>query len=449
MSYSREQISTALLLLKTTGSPAKVIETLGYPSSPMLYHWRDKYPEYYEAPNQKHWKQASAELKRATIERCLIKGESVQSVSKDIGYTPSLIYKWLRDYRQKGHVSTMKKSPSIGPSDINSAEDLAAIKAQMLDMQMEIDILKETINVLKKDPGVDQTALKNREKAVIIGALKNKYSLPKLCSKLNLSRSSYYYQESVLKAADKYASLRIHIVDLFHANRDVYGYRRIHTLLHNEGTVVSEKVVRRIMKEEGLVIKQRHKRKYNSYKGEITPAVENIVNRDFHADKPNKKWLTDITEFSIKAGKVYLSPMIDCFDGMPISWTIGTSPNASLTNTMLLEAIATLSPTEKPIVHSDRGCHYRWPEWIEIMDKAGLIRSMSKKGCSPDNSACEGFFGHLKTEMFYGHNWDDYSIPKFIQELNDYMVWYCSARIKSTLGGLCPLEYRRRIGATV
>ena len=76
-------------------------------------------------------------------------------------------------------------------------------------------------------------------------------------------------------------------------------------------------------------------------------------------EKPNQKWITDITEFSIKSGKVYLSPIIDCLDGMPVSWTIGTSPNAELTNTMLRKAIATLSPDEKPIVHSDRGCHYR------------------------------------------------------------------------------------------
>jgi len=82
---------------------------------------------------------------------------------------------------------------------------------------------------------------------------------------------------------------------------------------------------------------------------------------------------------NIKAGKVYLSPLIDCFDGMPVSWTIGTSPNSELANTMLKKAIVTLNPSEKPIVHSDRGCHYRWPGWIKIMEDAGLIRSMSKK----------------------------------------------------------------------
>ena len=203
------------------------------------------------------------------------------------------------------------------------------------------------------------------------------------------------------------------------------------------------------MKEEKLSVKQRRRGKYNSYKGEISAPVDNVIARNFHADKPNKKWITDITEFSIKAGKIYLSPMIDCLDGMPITWTIGTSPNANLVNTMLNNAIATLNPGEKPIVHTDRGCHYRWPDWIRIMEEAGLTRSMSKKGCSPDNSACEGFFGHLKTEMFYGYNWDDYSIEEFIQELDNYLHWYRADRIKSTLGGLSPLDYRRSIGVAV
>ena len=429
-----------------------MIQTLGYPSAPMLYHWRKKYPEYYDVPNQKHWRQAPIELKHDVIKRCFMKGESVKLVAKEIGYTPSLIYKWIREYREKGCFQSMKKTTAninVNPNDITSAEDLDELKAKMLDMQMEINILKETINILKKDPGIDQAALTNREKAVIIDALKNKYSLPNLLKKLNLAKSSYYYQEKNIYAEDKYFNLRKRIIQLFHENRDIFGYRRIYILLHREGIKVSEKVVRRIMKQEKLIIRQKRKQRYNSYKGEITPAVENVIDRNFHATKPNQKWLTDITEFSIKAGKVYLSPIIDCLDGMPVSWTIGTSPNVELANTMLRNAIATLKPNEKPIVHSDRGCHYRWSEWIQIMEEANLTRSMSKKGCSPDNSACEGFFGHLKTEMFYGYNWDQYSVDAFIQEIDNYMRWYCKDRIKSTLGGLSPLDYRRSIGIAV
>ena len=148
----------------------------------------------------------------------------------------------------------------------------------------------------------------------------------------------------------------------------------------------------------------------------------------------------------IGEGKVYLSPIIDCFDGMPITWTVGTSPNAELVNTMLDNAIVLLKENEHPIVHSDRGCQYRWSGWIQRMDEAGLTRSMSKKGCSPDNSACEGFFGRMKNEMFYGEKWDKISVEEFISIINQYMQWYRDKRIKLSLGGLSPMEYRRSLG---
>lgn len=124
--------------------------------------------------------------------------------------------------------------------------------------------------------------------------------------------------------------------------------------------------------------------------------------------------IKNITEFHIPAGKIYLSPIIDCFDGTVVSWTIGTAPNADLVNTMLDNAIVTLKSGVHPIIHSDRGAHYRWPGWIKRMNDAKLIRSMSRKGCSPDNSACEGFFGRLKNEMFYSNSWLDVTIDSFI-----------------------------------
>ena len=103
------------------------------------------------------------------------------------------------------------------------------------------------------------------------------------------------------------------------------------------------------MKEEGLIVISIKKKKYNSYLGEISPAVENIVDRDFSADKPNEKMLTDITEFNINNTKVYLSPLVDCFDGYISNWTIGLSPNADLVNTMLKDYIDTLSDDEKEL----------------------------------------------------------------------------------------------------
>jgi len=107
------------------------------------------------------------------------------------------------------------------------------------------------------------------------------------------------------------------------------------------------------MKEESLIVRFIKKRKYDSYQGEISPEVDNIIARDFYSDMPNKKWLTDITEFAIPAGKVYLSPIIDCFDGLVVSWTVDTSPKAEHVNSMLEEAILKLEDDEAPIVHTD------------------------------------------------------------------------------------------------
>jgi putative transposase len=132
--------------------------------------------------------------------------------------------------------------------------------------------------------------------------------------------------------------------------------------------------------------------------GEISQAVPNLLERDFHSDAPNQKWVTDLCEFQIPAGKVFLLPIVDCFDGMVVSWSIGTSANAELVNSMLDNAVTCLKRGERPIIHSDRGYHYRWSGRISRMNESGLTRSMSRKGCSPYNAACEGFFGLVKTE---------------------------------------------------
>ena len=365
------------------------------------------------------------------------------------------IYKWRRQYLQQGMIGLMagkrrqekQPIPQIEPGSSKSGiEEIEDLREKVRNLQMEVDVLKETIQVLKKDPGVDMRELRNREKAVIIGALKDKYALSRLLQFLGMAKSSYYYQRAAINRPDRHSGLRARVTEIFNENRCVYGYRRIYSALCREGVHVSEKVVRRIMRNENLEVLSPKRRKYSSYRGEITPAAENLIARDFHADKPDEKWLTDITEFALPCGKFYLSSIIDCFDGMVVSWTAGSRPNADLVNTMLDQALVNLPAGHRPILHSDRGCHYRWPGWICRMQQAGLIRSMSRKGCSPDNAACEGFFGRLKNEMFYSRSWMDSSGEEFIHELAEYIQWYNSKRIKCSLGGRSPLEYRQSLG---
>ena len=457
--FSKYQKHQALKLYDQSKSVTKVIQCLGYPTRQALYNWiaasnvvtKQKAPRKKWNNTSEHPMHPSVEIKMEAIRRCFEHGENVQLVSEEIGYTRSSIYTWRKKYMQRGAAALM--NPKDDPQGIvpegeqASSQEVDKLRTQIQNMQLEIDILKETLDILKKDPGVDMTALKSQEKAVIIDALRNKYSLPLLLRSLKLSKSSYYYQHKIALSQDKYEALRCQIKVLFDENSGRYGYRRIYALLFREGIRVSEKIIRRIMKECGLTVKSKRKnQKYSSYKGEITPSVPNIIERNFHADAPNEKWLTDITEFAIPAGKVYLSPVVDCFDGMLPTWKIGTVPDASLVNDMLDDAISTLCDNEHPVVHTDRGCHYRWPGWISRMDTAGLQRSMSKKGCSPDNSACEGLFGRLKNEMFYSRSWVGVSVNQFIGILNNYLLWYNEVRIKVSLGNMSPMEYRRSLG---
>ena len=145
---------------------------------------------------------------------------------------------------------------------------------------------------------------------------------------------------------------------------------------------------------------------------------------------------------------MYLSPVIDCFDGMPVAWSIGTRPTAALANGSLLRAVGRMGEGARPVVHSDRGCHYRWPGWISICERHGLVRSMSAKGCSPDNAACEGFFGRLKNEFFYYRDWSGVGAGEFMELLDAEMRRHRDERIKRSLGWRSPAEYRRDLGYT-
>ena len=356
----------------------------------------------------------------------------------------------------------MRKSKKQKPGELQSFADLEKeyqnlleeynqLKKQREHLELEKDILTEVVKVIKKDKGINLATIRlsNREKAIVINALRDKYSLSILLKELKMAKSSFFYQQSVLGKKDKYENYRQQIEKIFADSFNTYGYRRIHASFKNMGISLSEKVIRRLMKEEGLVVVRKKRAKYNAYKGESLPAADNLLKRDFNAEKPNEKWVTDITEFAIPAGKIYLSPIVDCFDGMPVSWSIGTNPTAKLANTMLKNAVETLEENEKPIIHSDRGGHYRWPEWIRLTENAGLIRSMSRKASPQDNSACEGFFGLIKNEIFYGRKWDGISTQEFIGTLDFYLNWFVNDRIKIGLGGLSPLQYRKSIGANI
>ena len=375
--------------------------------------------------------------------------QSAQEIAQQLGICRPTLYNWKNQLLGREVPASMKRNrnpPSLPEREVLERQ-LEELRRQVRRLQLEQVILTTATEILKKDAGIDRKLLSNREKTLLVDALKETYSVPELLDEVSLARSSYFYHRARLDATDKYVEVRRTIADIFESNHRCYGYRRIQASLSRQRVWISEKVVQRLMKQERLVAAAPKRRRYGSYVGEISPAPENIVNRDFRAAAPNEKWLTDITEFQIPAGKVYLSPVIDCFDGLVVSWSIGTRPDAELVNSMLDAAIETVtSGDDRPIVHSDRGAHYRWPGWISRIANAKLVRSMSRKGYSPDNAACEGFFGRLKNELFYPRNWQSTTIEQFIDALDAYIRWYNEKRIKVSLGSLSPVEYRKSLG---
>ena len=445
--YSLEQKAAAVEhYLEHGRNLSRTIRALGYPYRGMLSEWCKDL-----APGARKRRAGGIQYTQEQKKECVIalctRAGSAKDIAREYGVTREALYNWKNDLLGKGYSITLTtKEDKPLPHDRDALlSEIESLKCQINRLKLEKAILEGTVEIVKKDPGVDPKSLRNKEKGILVGTLINEYPLKELLGFVGMARSSYFYHRRLASVSGKYESLRRLIIKLFDENSGRYGYRRIHALLAREKTRVSEKVVRRIMAETNLVVISKKKRKYSSYQGETDPSAPNLIERDFHADSPNVKWLTDLTEFHIPAGKVYLSPIIDCFDGYLPSWTIGTSPDAELVNSMLDAATATLMPDERPVVHSDRGAHYRWPGWIDRMNEAGLTRSMSKKGCSPDNAACEGLFGRIKNEMFYNRSWAGVSIEEFIDILDGYLHWYNEIRIKISLGAMSPLEYRRSL----
>ena len=423
---------------------ACTVRALGYPSQGLLASWTDEL-EPGRRPKQAVTTRFSDEAKESAVIDLVTRKKPAKEIADRIGIKRATLYKWKRKLLDKEVPCKMPRKDDS--RSIEELEDYAeSLKHDIEKLELRRAILEGTVKLLGKDRSVDPGMLTNKEKTILVESLRSAHRLDVLLEVVGMAKSSYLYQKKALLRPDKHAELRIRIAEIFHSSDGRYGYRRVHAALRSDKTTVSEKAVCRIMREEGLIAKRPRKRKYSSYKGEISEAPENLVKRNFHAQVPNRLWLTDITKFSIPAGKVYLSPIIDCFDGMCIAWSRSVSPNAELVNGMLDAAASKLDEDEYPISHSDRGCHYRWQGWIERCERYGIIRSMSKKGCSPDNSAMEGFFGCLKVEFFYGRNWSGWSIEEFMNALDEYIHWYNEKRIKLSLGGMSPMQYRRSLG---
>jgi transposase InsO family protein len=238
---------------------------------------------------------------------------------------------------------------------------------------------------------------------------------------------------------DKRAPLEAKILAIYDKHKGRYGYRRISMELRKQGEVVNHKKVLRLMGRMGLKSLVRAK-KYKSYKGEEGKTAPNILNRDFSATQHNQRWVSDITEFKVAGQKLYLSPILDLYNGEIISYDISRRPVFKQVTDMLLKAFEKIEDDTGLILHSDQGWQYRMQEYQSLLKGKGIVQSMSRKGNCFDNAAMESFFGTLKSEMFYLQSFD--SIEALTKELENYIYYYNNSRIKLKLKGLSPVQYR-------
>lgn len=258
-----------------------------------------------------------------------------------------------------------------------------------------------------------------------------------------LPRSTFFYHQSRLQGVDPRSSLKTGVKEIFEKNHGRYGHRRIHFELRKQGWTIAKKTVLKLMRSLKLICKVRSRKRYNSYQGEQGVVAPKLLKRQFEADAPNQKWVTDVTEFNVGDRKLYLSPIMDLFDRQVISYAVGTSPNLELTNDSLRGALATLEDGQTPLLHSDQGFQYQHNSWRTLLENAGAVQSMSRKANCYDNAVMENFFGHLKEELF--HRVRFLNTDALASALHEYIRWYNTERISTNLKGLSPVQYRAHI----
>ena len=274
-----------------------------------------------------------------------------------------------------------------------------------------------------------------------IQELRLEYPLAMLLEIAQLPRATFYYHLKQSAKPDKYKSAKEKITAIYHENKGRYGYRRVTSELRKQNIPLNHKTVQRLMKEMGIVCRVRMK-KYRSYKGEVGKVAPNLLGREFHADKPNQKWVTDVTEFHLFGEKLYLSPILDLHSRDIVSYVISERPVLSMVTTMLEKAFTKLSGEETLLLHSDQGWQYQHKHYQRMLQDRGIQQSMSNKGNCLDNAVMENFFGLLKSELLYLQDFE--SMDHFKRELVEYLDYYNNRRIKAKLKGLPPALHRQQ-----
>ena len=275
----------------------------------------------------------------------------------------------------------------------------------------------------------------------MIWELRHEHKIGLLIEIADIPRSTYYYYSKQFDhpKPDRYAEIKTEIRRIYEESKGRYGYRRITKELKKK-FVINHKTVQKLMRKMGIFCRVRM-HKYHSYKGNVGRIAPNLLKRNFKADQPNQKWVTDVTEFALFGIKLYLSPIIDLFNGEVVSYNLSRHPNFKQVTDMLEDAFQKLpDKVDDLILHSDQGWQYQMKPYQNLLRAKGITQSMSRKATCLDNAVAENFFGLLKTELFYLEKFD--SVEQLEKAIVEYIDYYNNRRIKLKLNGLSPVQYR-------
>ena len=272
---------------------------------------------------------------------------------------------------------------------------------------------------------------------MVIYRHKDKYSISEMCRFFNVSRSGYYDYVKRMDIPAKDLPLAEKIKECQNKCGKTYGYRRVHIWLEKQGVHHDPKTILRVMQKYGLLSEVRRK-KYRNY-GEYIHRYQNLLNRNFKADRPNQKWVTDISYIKTKQGTLYLSVIRDLFDNSIVAYKTGTEQNVNLVLSTIRAARKKEKVTEELQLHSDQGFQYTSQTYFNLTKSYGITPSMSRRGNPYDNAMAENFFSILKTECIYRIKLRTYEEARLL--IGQYIHFYNNERIQLKTK-LTPLEKR-------
>ena len=274
-------------------------------------------------------------------------------------------------------------------------------------------------------------------KYMVIYRHKDKYSISEMCRFFEVSRSGYYGYVSRMDIPAKDLPLAEKIKECQSKCGKTYGYRRVHIWLERNGIYHNPKTILRVMQKYNLLSVVRRK-KYRNY-GEYLHRYPNLLNRDFHAERPNQKWVTDISYIHTKQGILYLSIIRDLFDNSIVAYKTGTEQNINLVLSTVKSAMKKEKVTTELQLHSDQGFQYTSQGYFKLTQSYGITPSMSRRGNPYDNALAENFFSILKTECIYRVKFQTFEEARLL--IDRYIYFYNHQRIQLKTK-LTPLEAR-------